>query len=133
MIVAHNPPAVWRPGEAFRSIYSHAVEVPAGLRRLHIAGQIGLSPDGRVEPGFGPQLAAAMDNVEALLAAAQMRVTDLVRLTIYLVRAADLADLVAARQRRWASERPPAVTVVVVAALARPELLIEIEGSAEAA
>ena len=28
------------------SPYSHAVEVPAGARTLHISGQIGIKPDG---------------------------------------------------------------------------------------
>jgi enamine deaminase RidA (YjgF/YER057c/UK114 family) len=37
------------------------------------------------------------------------------------------------RRKRWASPTPPAVTTLVVAALARPELLIEIDVTAASA
>ena len=97
----HDPSTVWTVPEPFRTIYTHATEVPAGSRQLHVSGQLGVAPDGVMRPDFAGQLEAAMDNVEA-------------------------------RRRRWASERPPAVTVVVVAALARPNALVEVEVTAAA-
>jgi len=46
-----------------------------------------------------------MDNVEALLAAAGMTATNIVKLNYYATRAADSPTLVQIRPRRWAEER----------------------------
>jgi 2-iminobutanoate/2-iminopropanoate deaminase len=71
-----------------------------------------------------------MQNVEALLADAGMIVSDIVKVAYYLTRLEDLPVLGAIRTNRWRTETPPAVTTLVVAALARPELLVEIEVTA---
>lgn len=71
-----------------------------------------------------------MANVEELLAAANMAISDIIKVNYYLTRAADLPALSEARTRRWKTGSPPAVTTLVVAALARPDLLIEIEVTA---
>lgn len=126
----HNPSAVWPVPANFRRVYTHAVELPRGARWLLIAGQIGVAPDGRVAEGFPAQCRQAIANVEALLAAASMTRSDLVKVTYYLTRTADLPALSEVRHECWASETPPAVTTLVVAALARPELLVEIEAVA---
>jgi enamine deaminase RidA (YjgF/YER057c/UK114 family) len=128
--IRHNPASVWRVPDGFRSIYSHAVEVPDGARTLFISGQVGVAPDGVLRPDFAAQLEQAMDNVEALLAAAAMTTANVVKANYYLTRATDLPTLGEVRRRRWAKSEPEAVTVIVVAALARPEYLIEIEVTA---
>jgi len=46
-----------------------------------------------------------------------------------VTRAACLPAPGEAHRRRWATAGPPAVTVLVVAALARPDGLIEIEAA----
>lgn len=126
----HNPPTVWTVPEPFRAIYAHATEVPAGMRHLHVSGQLGVAPDGVMRPDFAGQLDAAMDNVEALLAVAGMTRADVAKTTFFLTRTGDLPALGEARRRRWASDRPSAVTVIVVAALARPDALVEVEVTA---
>ncbi|TNC09451.1 GNAT family N-acetyltransferase [Methylobacterium terricola] len=73
-----------------------------------------------------------MDNVEALLAAAGLGLPDVARATVFLTRAADLPELDRVRRTRWASDAPAAVTVLVVAALARPDALVEVEVTAAA-
>lgn len=123
----HNPQSVWTVPEQFRTIYTHAREVPAGTRHLHVSGQFGVAPDGQMQADFASQLDQAMNNVEALLASAGMGQADVVKTTFFLTRAADLATLGEARRRRWASDAPAAVTVIVVAALARPDALVEVE------
>lgn len=127
-----NPPTVWTVPEPFRTIYTHAREVPAG-RLLFVSGQFGVAPDGRMREDFGEQLAQAMDNVEALLAASGLGVPDVAKATFFLTRTADLPELGRVRRARWASEAPAAVTVLVVAALARPDALVEVEVTAVAA
>lgn len=123
----HNPPAVWTVPERFRAIYSHGVEVSPGTRQLHVSGQLGVALDGAMRPGFAAQLEQAMDNVEALLAAAGMGRADVAKAAFFLTRTDDLPSLGDIRRRRWASGAPPAVTVLVVAALARPDALVEVE------
>ena len=132
-VVRHNPETVWPIPESFRSIYAHGVELRSKARLLFLSGQIGVAPDGSLAAHFEAQCEAAMTNVETLLTAAAMKQADIVKLVFYLTRATDLPTLGELRRKRWASPTPPAVTTLVVAALARPELLIEIDVTAASA
>ncbi|MGX7705303.1 GNAT family N-acetyltransferase [Methylobacterium sp. Gmos1] len=127
-----DPPTVWTVPDAFRTIYTHACEAPVG-RLLFVSGQFGVTPEGRMREDFAGQLGQAMDNVEALLAAAGSGLPQVAKATFFLTRTADLAELGALRRARWASDRPAAVTVIVVAGLARPDALVEVEVTAVAA
>jgi enamine deaminase RidA (YjgF/YER057c/UK114 family) len=131
--IAHNPVTLWQVPDAFRSVYSHAAEVAAPSRVLFISGQFGVAPDGRLPVDFAAQCERAMDNVEALLAAAGMTTANIVKLTHYATQATDFPILVQIRQQRWAFDPAPSVTAIAVSALARPEYLIEIEAVASAA
>jgi enamine deaminase RidA (YjgF/YER057c/UK114 family) len=131
-VLRHNPEAVWPVPESFRSIYAHGVELRGDARLLFVSGQIGIAPDGSLAPDFAAQCEVAMTNVEAMLAAAAMTHTNIVKLVFYLTRAVDLPTLGELRRKRWASSTPPAVTTLVVSALARPELLVEIDATAAA-
>ena len=92
-----------------------------------MSGQIGIAPDGMVLESFEDQCNQAMANVEALLSDAGLKRDSILRVTYYLTDAQDLAALGKIRNARWGSEQPPAVTTLVVAALAAPELQVEIE------
>jgi enamine deaminase RidA (YjgF/YER057c/UK114 family) len=127
---SRNPVTVWPVPEALRSVYSHACEAQAGARLLFVSGQFGVAPDGSLPDDFGGQCHQAMANVESLLADAGMTFSDVVKLTYYIVRAEDAPALGAARRDRWGSDAPPAVTMLVVSALAKPEYLVEIEAVA---
>jgi 2-iminobutanoate/2-iminopropanoate deaminase len=132
LFTAHNPSTVWQVPDTFRSVYSHAAEITTPVRVLFVSGQFGVALDGKLPAEFAPQCEQAMDNVEALLAAAGMTVINIVKLTYYATRAADFSALVQIRQRRWAFDPAPSVTAIAVSALARPEYLIEIEAIAMA-
>ena len=97
---------------------------------LYISGQFCIGPDERQPAEFAEQANLAMDNVEALLAASGMTRGNVVKLTYFLTRPTDAPSLGAIRRERWSSNEPPAVTAIVVSALARPEYLIEIEAVA---
>lgn len=130
MLKNYNPETVRAVPEKFQGIYSHAVEVAVPRKLLLLAGQIGVAPDGTTLPSFDEQCHQAMDNVEALLAEAGMTLEDVLRVTYYVTSTDNLAALTKARRSRWASSRAPAVTTLVVAALAGPDLLVEIEVTA---
>lgn len=109
--------------------YSHGVLAPATGDWLHVSGQIGVLQDGTLASGFAAQAHAAWSNLVAILESAGMDVAHLVKVTTFLVNAADLKDLGPVRGGFLGSARP-ASTLLVVAALARPEWLIEIEAVA---
>jgi enamine deaminase RidA (YjgF/YER057c/UK114 family) len=129
-INALNPSSVWQVPDAFRSVYTHATEVKAATTMLFISGQFGVRPDGSLPETFSAQATQAMENVEALLAASGMSFANVGKLKFFLTRNTDAPDLVKARSARWGQSQPPAVTVLTVSALARPEYLIEIEATA---
>jgi len=129
---SHNPATVWPVPPEFRAIYSHAAEARGFERMLFISGQFGVAPDGSLAAEFEPQCMQAMANVEALLAAAGMGRRNIVKLTYLVTRSSDLPALGKLRRERWASSEAPAVTAIVVAGLARPDYLIEIEAVAAA-
>jgi enamine deaminase RidA (YjgF/YER057c/UK114 family) len=128
--IAHNPATLWQVPETFRSVYSHPAEVAAPGRVLFVSGQFGVAPDGQLPGDFAAQCERAMDNVEALLAAAGMTTADIVKLNYYATQATDFRTLVRIRQRRRSFDPAPSVTAIAVSALARPEYLIEIEAVA---
>ena len=109
--------------------YSHGVEVPPNARLLYLAGQVGIAPDGTVPSSCADQAEACFANILAILAEAGMGPGDLVRLNTYLTDPADRAAYGAVRDRHVGAP-PPASTLVVVRARARPELKIENEAIA---
>ena len=121
----HNPAEIAPPIGA----YSHGIEVPAGARTLHVSGQVGITPEGKVAAGIEAQTEAALNNILGILKAAGMGVEDIVKMTTFLIDANDIAKVRAARMRVFGSHRP-ASTLLVISRLAAPEYLIEIEATA---
>jgi enamine deaminase RidA (YjgF/YER057c/UK114 family) len=109
--------------------YSHATLVPPGARWLYMSGQVGIAPDGAIPDDVAEQAEICFRNIRALLAAADMAPTDLVRLNTYLIDAADRASYMTVRDRHVGTP-PPGSTLLVVAALANPRYRIEIEAVA---
>jgi 2-iminobutanoate/2-iminopropanoate deaminase len=109
--------------------YSHAVEIAPGARTLHISGQIGVKPDGGIAEGIAAQVEQAWKNLVAILDDAGMGVEDIVRTTTFVTRADDVAATREIRAR-YLGDLKPASTLLVVAALARPEYLFELEAVA---
>lgn len=124
--VRHDPTPVAEP---YRGIYAHGVESRTGARLLHVSGQIGLTPQGLLPPDFLGQCRQAMINVDSVLKAANMNLTDIVKMSFYLTRREDMAELVQVRNEFVKGVRP-AVTTLIVAGLVSPDWLIEIEAVA---
>jgi enamine deaminase RidA (YjgF/YER057c/UK114 family) len=120
-----NPPTVVKPF----SRYSQAVEAPASCRWLHISGQVGATPDGAILKGFEAQAKQCWVNIAAILTAAGMGIEDLVKVNIFVTS----ADVVAASRKirdEALKDAQPASTFLVVAALAHPDLVVEIDAVA---
>jgi enamine deaminase RidA (YjgF/YER057c/UK114 family) len=108
---------------------AHGVEVPPGARLLFTNGQVGTKPDGTTPRTTAEQAEVVFARLQAVLAAASMALSDIVRLTVFLTDDADVGTFVAARDRVMGDHKPGAI-ILVVKALARPELRIEIEAIA---
>ncbi|MGA8258663.1 MAG: RidA family protein [Arenicellales bacterium] len=107
--------------------YTHAIEVPAGARWLLISGQVGMDGKGRLARGIAAQSERAMRNILACLRAAGMSKRDLVKTTTYLTDARFVTPFRDARRKVFGDECAPTSTLVIVDALAAPELLVEVE------
>jgi len=111
------------------SPYSHAVEVTAGARTLYVSGQIGIKPDGSAAEGIEAQVEQAWQNLVAILEDAGMGVEDIVHTTTFITKPEHVAATRPVRAK-YLGDLKPASTLLVVAALARSELLFELEAVA---
>ncbi|MDA5147270.1 RidA family protein [Streptomyces sp. AD681] len=122
-------PVSWSVERGFNQ--GEVVSGPA--RTLYLSGQTAMSKEGRPEHGgdMAAQLALAVDNVEAVLAEADMSLTNLVRLNVYTTD----VDLLLQHYgvlagRLGAAGVAPATTMLGVTRLAVPGQLVELEGTA---
>lgn len=102
--------------------YSQALLVDrAGTRTLYASGQIPLDPaTGEVVQGdITVQTERVLRNIEAVLAAAGMTFTNVVKTTVFLVDLADFAKMNELYGKRFAGGVFPARSTVQVAALPR--------------
>ncbi|MHC3468825.1 RidA family protein [Streptomyces sp. 7R007] len=110
--------------------YSHVV-MGTG-RFVAIAGQLALDEDGKLV-GKGDAEAQArqvFENLRRCLAAAGAGFDDVVKLTYFVTDTAHLPAIRAARAVHIPDDRLPAASAIQVAALVRPEFLMEIEAYA---
>ncbi|MBI3733576.1 MAG: RidA family protein [Chloroflexi bacterium] len=123
------PKQVVQPaGLAQTRLYSHVVK---GGDTLYLAGQVAQDEQGRLV-GAGDieaQAAQVFENMKLALASAQASFDDVVKITVF-VTDARFREKVSEVRARYFREPFPASTFLVVAALARPEFLVEIEATA---
>ena len=109
--------------------YSRALAVGD---RCYVAGTTDAGPDGESRhPGDAAgQARAAFAIVEGALGEAGFTLEDIVRTRMYITDAADIDAVAAVHGEIFAHVRP-AATLVVVSALIRPSLLVEVEATAQ--
>ena len=120
---AGNPNNIHAPLGA----YSHTIEVPPGARWLVVSGQVGIDTRGRVARDIAAQSERALRNVLACLRAHKMGKQDLVKTTTYITDPRFVTPFRDARRKVFGDDCTPTSTLVVVDALAAPELLVEVE------
>jgi enamine deaminase RidA (YjgF/YER057c/UK114 family) len=113
------------------------VAVASGTRSIYLAGQVARTADGTpVGPGdLAAQTEQALRNVHTGLAAAGASFADLARLTFYVVdwkpdQMDQLLEGLARVTGRVGEQLRPPMTLIGVAALAEPDIMIEIEAVA---
>lgn len=105
--------------------YAHAIEVIEPRRTLYVSGTMGLEADGRAGQDLDAQLALVWQNIRVILAAAEMSVDNIVRVTSYLT---DRSQVEANQNARVAALGGRAVpTTAIVVQTLRDDWLVEIE------
>jgi 2-iminobutanoate/2-iminopropanoate deaminase len=124
-----NPPGLAAPiGK-----YSHVVGVPLTTRTVWISGQVGQLPDGRLAgPDSYRQTLQVLENISVLLDSLESTPRHIVKLLTFVSGAEHLPGFYQARDEVFAKWFPdevyPGHSLAVVAALADPDLTIEMEG-----
>jgi enamine deaminase RidA (YjgF/YER057c/UK114 family) len=132
-VLAHtflNPPTM----PATRG-YTYVVATRGLSRTIYLAGQLGMTVDGKFVGGpgdFGAQAAQAFENLKLGLAAAGAGFEHVVKVTVYFTDMAHLQSYFEVLDRYVNTKAPPASTAVQISKLARDGALFEIEAIAVA-
>ena len=122
-----NPPELAPPPVG---LYNHVVKVGS---TVYIAGQVPRGIDGKAEYVGDPaaQIRQVWANLEIAVKAAGGTLQDIVKTTTYVVGAENLGKIREARMSILPEQGRPTSTTVVVAGLADPDFLVEVEAVAE--
>jgi enamine deaminase RidA (YjgF/YER057c/UK114 family) len=113
--------------------YSHVVETKGPSRTIYLAGQLGMTADGKFAgaPGdFRAQAVQCFEHIKAALAAVGATFEHVVKLNNYLVDMAHLPIYFEVRDRYVDTKNPPASTTIQISKLARDGALYEVEAIA---
>ncbi|GHD95216.1 RidA family protein [Streptomyces naganishii] len=126
-----EPTRITAPAGVFPAAqYSHVVMATGRL--VAVSGQLPLDEEGGIvgEGDAAAQARQVFENLRRCLAAAGAGFDDVVKLTYFVTDTAHLPAIRAARVAHIPDDRLPASSAVQVAALVRPEFLMEIEALA---
>lgn len=113
--------------------YTQMVKVSGGTL-LFLSGQVAVDGNGRLigEGDIYAQARQVFENIKTNLASQNADFSNIIKITIFIVNFQPemRAALLAVANEYMDPDRPPASTLLGIQALARPDLLIEIEATA---
>ena len=126
-ITYFNPPELGSPlGQ-----YSQVTRVKQASEHLYIAGQVGMTKDGRIGEDFAEQCAIMFANTHEALRACGATWDNVVLFTTYLVHSQDIPKFMKYRlehfPRLWPAGRFPPNTLLMVDRLVQEPLLVEVQ------
>lgn len=127
--VTHLNPAGLHNNPAF----TQAVVVEGHARTVYIGGQNAVAADGQIVGGgdLASQAEQVFKNLETIVSAAGATLQDIVKWTIYAVQGQDIGSAFGVFRKTWGLRpNPPAINVIIVAGLANPAFLVEVEAIA---
>lgn len=113
--------------------FNHGHEVTGG-RTLYLAGQVSLDGEGQLvhADDMAGQITQSIDNIEAVLTEAGMTLADIVRLNVYTTDVDQMLGHYGLLSRVNEAGARYTSTLLGVARLAFPELMVELEATAVA-
>ncbi len=121
------------PDTLYRAVnsYTQVVVSEGAVRTVYVSGQNALDDHGRLvgKGDLRAQMEQVYTNLENALRAAGARLSDLVKFNLYLVEGQRLGPGVSGFTKDW-GKRPPAMTILFVAALAHSDYLVEMDAIA---
>jgi enamine deaminase RidA (YjgF/YER057c/UK114 family) len=121
----HNPPSVSLAGN-----YSLGAEVPPGARLYYVSGQVGVDSKGKLKAGIDKQVEQVWKNIAQVLKSGGMGFGDVVKVNVFLTDSRFIVPYRAIRDRFFSKPPYPASTLLIVAGLADPGMLVEVEAVA---
>ena len=120
-------PWTWQDAAGF----SQAWRVEGADSILFVSGQAPISADGQLvgDGDFDAQVRQVFENLRAVLDEAGMGLDAIVKLTVFLTEMGRLRDYTRIKGEFFAGKQP-ASTAVGITALARPEMMVEVEAIA---
>ena len=118
----HNPKSVSLAGK-----YSLGAELPQGARLFYVSGQVGVDSKGKLQVGIEKQVEQVWKNIAQVLKSAGMGYADIVKVNVFLTDSRFIAPYRAVRDRVFPAAPYPASTLLIVAGLADPAMLVEVE------
>lgn len=112
--------------------FTQAVVIEGPAKTIYVGGQNAVRADGTIAgETLAEQTHQALLNVEAALTAAGVTLHDVVRWTAAVVEGQPLVEGFAAFREAWGDAAdPPTLSVHIVAGLANPKFLVEIDAVA---
>jgi enamine deaminase RidA (YjgF/YER057c/UK114 family) len=126
-ITRTNPEGISKPF----SNYSHVVTAEGAQKLVFCAGQVAADAEGTVLPpdDFEAQAKMVMQNLTRALEAGGAKLSDVVKITIYIINPHDVPKARGILQTYFAGHAPGS-TLCVLRGLANPNFLLEIEAIA---
>ena len=111
--------------------YTHVVETRSPSRTVYIAGQLGMTADGKFAgTDFRAQAVQCFENLKLALAAADATFEHVVKVTAFFVDISNIQSYLEIRNRYVNTKAPPASTAIQISKLAHDGALFEIEAIA---
>jgi enamine deaminase RidA (YjgF/YER057c/UK114 family) len=113
--------------------FTQAVAVSGAVKTVYIGGQNAVDASGAIvgQGDIGAQTEQVMHNIQAALAAAGASLEHVIKWNVYLLQGQPLQPGFEVFQRVWGRRpNPPTISAVMVAGLANPDFLLEIDAIA---
>jgi len=112
---------------------TQAVVVSGAVNTVYIGGQNAVDASGTIvgKGDIGAQTEQVLHNLQAALAASGAGLEHVIKWNLYLVQGQPLQPGLEVFQRIWGNRpNPPAITMALVAGLANPDFLLEMDAIA---
>lgn len=106
--------------------YHHVTVIPKDAELVVLSGQIGNEVDGSLPEDIETQFANALENIKSILLSQGIDTRNIFKINIWLTEKMN-RDFYLEKWSEFHMQSPPSTTLAYVAALARPEIKVEVE------